>query len=123
MNGRLTLMVAWPMLIGFDTASQLALKIGSGALVDTGGLAWFAAVLSSPWIICGIAGYLGSFAAWMLILRRTDLSLAFPMTALAYVSVLVASQVLLGETVDLLRWAGVACIVGGFLFMIGDRTA
>lgn len=123
MNGRLTLMVAWPMLIGFDTVSQLALKIGSAALVDTDGLAWFAAMVCSPWIVGGIAGYLGSFAAWMLILRRSDLSLAFPMTALAYVSVLIASQLLLGEAVDLLRWVGVACIVSGFLFMIGDRTA
>lgn len=123
MNGRLILLIAWPMLLGFDTASQLAFKVGSAALVGAVGLAWFTAVLTSPWIIAGIAGYLGSFAAWMLILRRTDLSLAFPMTALAYVSVLVASQLLLGETVDMLRWAGVICIVSGFLCMIGDKTA
>lgn len=123
MNGRPTLMIAWPMLIGFDTVSQLALKVGSDALIGTTGITWLVAVLCSPWIIGGVAGYLGSFAAWMLILRRTDLSLAFPMTALAYVSVLITSQVLLGETVDLVRWVGVTCIVSGFLFMIGDRTA
>lgn len=117
------LSAAWVALLFCDTASQLAFKVGSAALVGTDGLAWLAGVFTSPWIIAGILGYLGSFLAWMLILRRLDLSLAFPLTALGYVAVLIASQVLLGETVSGMRWLGVGCIVGGFLLMIGETDA
>lgn len=123
MNGRLALVGAWISLLFFDTASQLAFKIGSASLVEASGARWLMAALESPWIVGGVAGYVGSFLSWMQILRRLDLSFAFPMTALGYVVVLGASQVFLGETVNFQRWIGVGCIVAGFLLMLGDRSS
>lgn len=120
MIGRWGLVLAWVVLLTCDTASQTAFKIGSAALNGADGVAWVVILITSPWILAGIFGYFCSFLSWMLILRRLDLSLAFPMTALGYISVLIASQVLLGETVDGVRWLGVACIVGGFMLMLGE---
>lgn len=117
----LALAVAWPLLLAFDTLGQLSLKLGSAGLTGAAGLAWLAAALRSPWVLAGVLGYVGSFFAWMQILRRLDLSVAFPMTAMSYVTVLLAAHGLLGETVDARRWLGVACIVGGFLLMLGER--
>ena len=114
------LLLAWVALLACDTAGQIAFKIGSAALAGTGGVAWVVTVLTSPWILSGILGYFGSFISWMLILRRLDLSLAFPMTSLGYVTVLIASHVLLGETIGGLHTLGVVCIVAGFLLMIGE---
>ena len=123
MNGRFVLLLAWPLLLGFDTASQLAFKVGSAALAGPGAIAWLGSALGSPLIVAGILGYVGSFFAWMLILRRLDLSVAFPMTSMSYVTVLIAARGLLGETVDGWRWLGVACIVAGFLVMLGEGDA
>lgn len=120
MNRDPGLLVAWPTLLLFDTASQLAFKLGSRALDGKAGAAWGAALLTSPWIIAGVLGYLGSFAAWMLILRRAPLSQAFPMTAIGYIAVVLASHLLLGEIVDAWRWVGIGCIATGFGLMIGD---
>ena len=123
MNARLALLVAWISLLFFDTASQLAFKIGSAALVEVSGMAWVTTAIQSHWIMGGLASYVDAFLSWMQILRRLDLSFAFPMTALGYIAILGASQFFLGEAVDLQRWLGVGCIVAGFLIMLGDRES
>lgn len=108
------LLILWPILLVFDTGGQLALKLGSSALIGKAfGPAWFGAILSSPFVWAAIGCYLCAFATWMLILHRSDLSFAFPITALVYITVLLASWLLLGEAVNAWRWLGVALIVAG----------
>ena len=113
------MLLAWVLLLVFDTAVQLCFKLGSASLTGTEGLDWLLTGLTSPWILAGGACYFGAFVTWTAILRRHDLSLAFPVTSLGYVSVLLASAWLLGETVDLWRWAGVGLISAGFLCLVG----
>jgi drug/metabolite transporter (DMT)-like permease len=109
--GQLTL---WAVLLAADTATQLFFKLGSAALADAAGpSALLRAGVADGWVWAGVASYAAAFLCWMLILRRAHLSLAFPLTAVVYVGVLVAAHLLLGEAVDAWRWAGVALIIGG----------
>ena len=108
------------MLLIFDCSVQLCFKSGSIQLNAEPGLEWLRQVLSSPWIWAGIACYLGAFVSWMTILKDTELSFAFPATALGYVSILLVSQAVFQESIDSSRWLGVALIIAGFLCMIGE---
>jgi drug/metabolite transporter (DMT)-like permease len=49
----------------------------------------------------------------MLILRRSSLSLAFPLSSLVFVVVLLGSWLGLGEHISLLHWVGVGVIIVG----------
>jgi drug/metabolite transporter (DMT)-like permease len=114
------MLLVWLLLLGFDTSVQLCFKLGSNHLVGTDGLGWLLAVVTSPWILGGIACYLGAFVTWTVILRDHNLSLAFPITSLGYVTILLASAWLLGEIIDPQRWLGVGLISAGFLCVVGD---
>lgn len=110
------------MLI-LDTAGQLALKRGSDALAGVPfGSEWFFAAGASWGVMTGLACYALSFLLWLLILNRTALSFAFPLTALLQLTVFAAAVVVLGEPVDALRSGGCALIVLGVWLLGGDEA-
>lgn len=102
----------------FDTAVQIAFKLaatqlGSGAL----DAAWLTQAALSPTVWCAVLLYLMVFVLWMLILQQVDLSRAFPLTALTYVTVPAAGYLLFHETVDLWQTAGILLILCGVVLV------
>jgi drug/metabolite transporter (DMT)-like permease len=74
-------------------------------------LEWPPATAGSPIFRIAIGPYLTVFVLWMMILQQTDLSRAFPLSALTYVTVPAAGLLLFHETVSLERSLGVAPIL------------
>lgn len=68
-----------------------------------------------PWIIGGSSLYLASLASWLWILAHLPLSIALPVSGLNYVTVAIASRVLLNERIDRRRALGIAVIVAGVI--------
>lgn len=103
------------LTIAFTVAGQLMLKIG---LLKIGGVpqstgAWpsfFFGALLSPLVIAGLMLAVAAALSWMAAVSRSNLSFAYPFTALAIVLVLALSGVLLGERVPITRWIGVAIV-------------
>lgn len=71
------------------------------------------AAVFTPWVVVGILLLLGFFACYLTALSWADLSYVIPATALGYVVIALLSEWLLGETVTLTRWAGIALVGGG----------
>lgn len=66
-------------------------------------------VLMFGWLLGSLAGI-----AWLYVVSNTDVSLAAPiLTGLYFVFVLMGSRMLLGESLDPWRWAGVCLLVLG----------
>jgi len=115
--------VAWLVLLVFETMAQIALKAGGAALSGTPfALSWFVAASQNHWVWAGVAGYLGAFAAWMVILDTIPLSFGFPLTAVILPTVSTASQFLFGEVLSPWRLGGIGLIVLGLLLMGGDDS-
>jgi drug/metabolite transporter (DMT)-like permease len=115
-------LLLWSVLLACDTGSQLFFKLGADGLADLPmGAEWAVRAVTSPWVLAAVGCYLGAFLSWLLILRQSDLSRAFPLSAVAYVTVLLASAVFLGERVDLTRWVGGAVIMLGVMVLGGDE--
>ena len=72
-----------------------------------------ARALSNPWLILGVALQASFFVIYLLLLSRADVSLVLPLTAVDYIVVAVLAQYLLGESVTMIRWAGMGLIVAG----------
>lgn len=118
LHGRLGTIVLWVLLIGFESAGQIATKVGGDQLGQMAfSIQWLLAVAVNPGVLLAIACYFAAFFAWMLILRRSSLSLAFPLSSLVFVVVLLGSWLGLGEQISLLHWMGVAVIIGGIALL------
>ena len=118
LHGRLGTLVLWALLILTESGGQLFTKVAGDQLGQMDfNWQWLAAVAVNPGILAAIACYIGAFFVWMLILRRSSLSLAFPLSSLVFVVVLLGSWLGLGEHISFLHWVGVVVIVGGIALL------
>ena len=81
------------------TAVEIGRLIGRGA--------------TNPWILLGTALETAFFVMLLVLLKRNDVSLIWPLTSLGFVLTALAAKFINHETVSPLRWAGVALIVIG----------
>ncbi|MFJ5295236.1 EamA family transporter [Pseudomonas sp. NPDC088368] len=118
LEGRAATIGLWCLLIGTESAAQIALKLGGDGLAAMPfGLDWLRAALTNVAVLAAVGCYVGSFLSWMLILRRSSLSLAFPLSSLVFVVVLLGSWLGLGEDISALHWLGVWVIIGGIALL------
>lgn len=118
LHGRLGTLVLWALLIATESAGQLFTKVAGDQLGPMDfSWQWLADVARNPGILAAIASYLSAFFVWMLILRRSSLSLAFPLSSLVFVAVLLGSWLGLGEHISALHWVGVVVIIGGIALL------
>jgi len=102
------------LFLVFDTAVQIAFKLAAKHLGDGAfDLDWLAAAASSPTVWCAVLLYLTVFVLWMQILQQVELSRAFPLTALTYVTVPAAGMLLFHESLSLAQAGGTALILVG----------
>ncbi|HEX7369868.1 MAG TPA: SMR family transporter [Rhodanobacteraceae bacterium] len=108
--------------VACDVTGQVCFKTGVGHETETTRTApLLYKVLHSPWIALGVAVYAVEFVLWFAALSRTELSIAFPFTALGYVGVVLASRYILKERVSLRRWIGIGTIVLGVALVTGQQ--
>lgn len=105
-----------------ESIAQLFLKKGLNATgftsIDLENISGFLiASASSYFIWLGLFVFLLNFFLWMAVLSRIDLSVAFPVGSTSYVFVPLLATVFLHETVNPLRWLGIALIILGIHFV------
>ena len=113
----------WLILVSVTSgvAGQTALKLGlsqPGAAEGVNSLAsLITTIFTSPLVLLGLGLYALGALAWIAVLSRMDLSLAYPFLALNFVLVALVSKFFLGETIPAMRWAGIAVICAGILLV------
>lgn len=109
--------------VACDVTGQVCFKLGVGHETEGGTDApsLVHKVLHSPWIALGVTVYALEFVLWFAALSRTQLSIAFPFTALGYVGVVIASRYILNERISLRRWVGIGTIVVGVVLVTGQN--
>jgi drug/metabolite transporter (DMT)-like permease len=91
-------------------------KIGPTQLTSPVSLA--IRMISDPGLVAAAFLYFAGFVLWLIVLSRLELSKAYPILALSYCLVALASWAIFGEPISPLRWAGTAVICLGVV-MIG----
>lgn len=113
---RRLLFLALPLL---GLAYQLTAKETADAMGGAPfGLPWVLTALTLHWTQAMIALEIVSFGVWMVVLSEVKLSEAFPLSALSYVLVVVASWTLLHEPGGVLQVLGGAAILAG-VWLVG----
>jgi multidrug transporter EmrE-like cation transporter len=78
-------------------------------------------VMANPPIVLGIFFYLISVVVWLLVLSRAQVSYAYPMLSIGYIVSAVAAYYFFGESLTVMRVAGIIVIMVG-VYMI-SRTS
>ncbi|MCC6167820.1 MAG: multidrug resistance protein [Caldilineaceae bacterium] len=118
----------WLILLSVATgvAGQTVLKLGvshPGASDATANLfSLIALIMRSPLVLLGLLLYGVGALAWIAVLARLDLSMAYPFLALNFVLVTLVSRLVLGETVPAMRWMGILVIVSGILLVARSNS-
>ncbi len=97
---------------GMQHATTRAHDSGS-SLVMAAALTW--------WVWAGLAVFAISAIAWLGVLARVPLSIAYPFNALGYIAILTASIVILHERATLLTWGGSILVVAGLVIVVLSR--
>jgi drug/metabolite transporter (DMT)-like permease len=106
--------------VSLSAFAQVALKIGTSALQSTAGKGLPAVILSaatSPFIWLGLGIYGASVLAWLWVLSKTDVSVAYPFVGISFVLTAVMGAVFLHENVSMLRAAGTLFVIFGCILI------
>ena len=104
--------------VSFNAAAQLLLRI---AMVDSNTaspqpqslLSWVLALVSSPPLLGGLVLFGFSILAWLVVLSRLPVSIAYPMASLGYVVAALLGVIFLREPVHFLQIVGIVVICLG----------
>jgi drug/metabolite transporter (DMT)-like permease len=112
------LIAFWCLFVRLDAATRLAFKAASISVegMDFGPL-FIRLALATPALWLAILCYVGTFATWMAVLSRMDLSRAFPLTALTYVTLPLSALAFFGEHLPMKRMLGIVIILGGVVLI------
>lgn len=95
---------------GFTVLANLVLKVGAQA--EGVGRVWPLTVVNLR--VVAAAGAFGmAFLFYAMLLKRLPLSLAQAILSMQFVLVILAANVLLGEQIGTVRWAGIALMAVG----------
>lgn len=70
-------------------------------------------LLMSPFIVIGMCCYVISVVVWLLVLSRTDVSIAYPMVSIGYVVNAISAYYLFGESLSPMKMTGILVILCG----------
>jgi multidrug transporter EmrE-like cation transporter len=109
-----------------NTAAQFVLKAGAQKLAQLGSPDWLQLLMAaalSPHILGGLTMYVASFAVWIAVLAKLDVSVAYPMLSLGYVLAAVVAYFWLGEAFTLNKAVGITLVVAGVYFLARTPSA
>jgi drug/metabolite transporter (DMT)-like permease len=118
MRTRYFYLIGFGALMLFDTLTQVSFKLASshaGEFIPK--IEWLLVILHNPWIYVAATGYIGSFIAWMTLLKRAPVGPAFAASHLAIVFVLVISVAYFGEHLTVMQVVGALSIILGIVFL------
>lgn len=98
------------------TTYELLLKLGATETAHLADARWAWTGLSglaSLYVWLGIPFVIVSLITWLHVLRHLPLSIAFPISQAVHAFVPLGSWLVLGESIDTLRWCGIALVLLG----------
>jgi multidrug transporter EmrE-like cation transporter len=111
---RIRMLALWAAFIGLDISAQLLFKSAALRLAPPElSLQWLRMLAQSARFWIAALCLAMTFLVWMLILRRSRLGLSFAATALTFVGVIGGSQLVFGESIGSMQFAGIALILVG----------
>lgn len=98
------------LLLKHGMAGMGPLSLGDGNILSVIGR-----IATNPWVIVGLACYVGGTLFWLVALSRAPLSLVYPFATLSMVLVILSSWLIFREQIPAMRLVGITTIIAGVL--------
>ncbi|MBI5447350.1 MAG: EamA family transporter [Gammaproteobacteria bacterium] len=99
-----------------NTAAQLLLKAGADRLKVLSWSHWYESfinLISNPYLFLGLCCYVVSVGVWIIVLSRVPVSVAHPISSLAYITTAISAAIIFNEYLSLTRIMGIFVIIFG----------
>jgi len=103
--------------VALGSIGQFLLKIASGKIKIGGGLWQLALSFINFKMIFAVTCFVTSMILWVFVLRKLELSIAYPMVSLGYVFVMLLSFYFLQEPMYLTKILGTGLIIIGVIVL------
>ena len=105
-----------------NTAAQLLLKetmntIGGFAFAFHNIIPIGMKIIFSPYFLGGLLAYVFSMILWLLVLSRLDVTVAYPLTSIAFIFTAIAGAWFFNEPITMVRLTGIVVIIGGIYLL------
>jgi multidrug transporter EmrE-like cation transporter len=121
----MTLIVLMIFVVALNVCGHVFLKVGVNQVGDFGNrsIAEFAlSAVANRFVLLGLAGYVSSVAGYVIVLSKTQLSVAYPiLMSTGYALVVLASFIFLKEPFGTIKWVGLVFIFLGVI-LIGIKS-
>jgi drug/metabolite transporter (DMT)-like permease len=108
----------WFSIPAFATLSQICMKFVSLSFSQkTLGTTWLIEMSHSPWFWASIILDIAGFLSWVTVLKNTKISIAFPLTSVSFVTVLIASNLIFNEQITLQHYIGTLFLLFGIYLL------
>ena len=108
-------------VIALNVCGHVFLKVGMNQVGQIGArplMSFATGAITNPFVIAGLAGYVTSVAGYIVVLSRTQLSVAYPiLMSTGYGFVVLISFLWLKEPFSALKWAGLLLIFAGVVLI------
>jgi multidrug transporter EmrE-like cation transporter len=108
-------------VVALNVCGHVFLKVGMNQVGQVGSrpLIQFAfSALANPYVLLGLTGYVTSVAGYIVVLSRTQLSIAYPiLMSSGYALVVLVSFLWLKEPFSVIKWLGIFFILFGVLII------
>ena len=111
--------------VALNTVAQLCLKqgmlsVGTVSLELAGLLDLIIKAATSHFIMLGLTCYVASFAVWLMVLSRVEVSMAYPMLSVGYIVTAVFGYYFWGESLGIYKMIGIFLICAGVAVMFKE---
>jgi multidrug transporter EmrE-like cation transporter len=109
------------LVVLLNVCGHVFLKVGMNQVGQVGArpfLEFALAAISNPFVLLGLAGYVSSVTGYVIVLSKTQLSVAYPiLMSSGYALVVLVAFLWLKEPFSILKWFGLILIFAGVIFV------
>lgn len=119
---RRSILLGFLLLLTFDTASQVFMKLAAEGITRMDDGTWLSKVAQEPLILLVLLCYLGAFLTYISLLRYAPVGPAYAAAHGHIVTVLLLSILFFNERLSLVQGVGVLAIVTGIAILAVTET-
>lgn len=101
-----------------ESFTQVCLKKGASEHKDTDGIKYYLKILQNRWVIAGISAYLVEMVLWIVLLSYIPLSVAFPLSGIQKIIIILFSVFVLREKANVMEWFGIGITILGIAIIV-----
>lgn len=101
-----------------ESVGQISFKKGAQIHSDVKGMRYYLMLLKNKWVITGIVMYAMEMIIWIFLLSYIPLSIAFPLSGLQQLIIILFSVFFLKEKINNMEWLGAGFIALGISIIV-----